>query len=123
MSNRRSDEIALDLTADEWDVLASGLREWGGPATLTEPWARAMGFDGVEHFWRKVDRLEQAIDDHRPLAADDWLRVIQATELAFISDAVGSGIEWSITTGLTDEETVSLLRSIQRKWMSAAHSG
>lgn len=51
----------------------------------------------------------------------DWLRVIQATELVFLSDSVGAGVEWSVTR-FTDGETVGLLRSIQEKFASAVYS-
>ncbi|MFB7630573.1 hypothetical protein ACFC0M_06440 [Streptomyces sp. NPDC056149] len=32
-----------------------------------------------------------------------------------MSDLVGSGVEWSTTTGLEDEATIKALRLIQRK--------
>ena len=37
------------------------------------------------------------------------------TEVVFVSDLVGSGVEWETTTGLSDEVTIRLLRGIQRK--------
>ncbi len=38
-----------------------------------------------------------------------------STEVVFASDVVGSGLDWPITTGITDEETIRLLRGLQRK--------
>jgi hypothetical protein len=45
----------------------------------------------------------------------DWARALLATELAFASEVVGSGYEWSTTTGWSDDTTVKILRSTQLK--------
>ncbi|MFD8782806.1 hypothetical protein [Kitasatospora sp. NPDC059599] len=45
----------------------------------------------------------------------DWARILLAAEIVFVSDLVGSGTEWSTTTGFADEATIRMLRSIQRK--------
>ena len=116
-----ADTTALDLTEDEWHVLLAGLGQWGGPTDLTDSWALALGFNSKQHFGNEVPRLERLLERRQPLQAQDWLRVIHATELVFINDMVGAGVEWSITTGFTDEDTVALLRSIQEKWMDAAY--
>jgi hypothetical protein len=49
------------------------------------------------------------------IAGADWARILLATEIVFASDLMGSGTEWRTTTGMTDEETINLLRGIQRK--------
>ncbi|WP_377273649.1 hypothetical protein [Peterkaempfera sp. SMS 1(5)a] len=59
--------------------------------------------------------LRVALGDDVPLKAVDWARALLATEIVFVSDLAGSGVEWSTTTGLTDEATIRTLRSIQRK--------
>jgi hypothetical protein len=46
-----------------------------------------------------------------PLTQVDWARVLLATEIVFVSDLMGSGVEWPTTTGLSDESTI---RTIQR---------
>ena len=51
----------------------------------------------------------------RSLSMSDWRRALLATEIVFISDVLGSGIDWSITTGMDDVETLRMLRSVQRK--------
>ena len=59
------------------------------------------------------------------------MRSLLMTEVVFASDVVGSGMEWTITTGLTDQETIATLRGLQRKLLNAgqcdvgqlAHSG
>ncbi|MFD2091298.1 hypothetical protein [Blastococcus deserti] len=51
----------------------------------------------------------------QPLTRRDWARALLATEIVFASNLVGSGLDWSSTTGLSDEETIALLRTLQRK--------
>ncbi len=58
---------------------------------------------------------------HQPLDDDDWYRVVQATGLAFASDAVGLGVEWPLLTGLLDGTTIRALRGIQRKVLQSGH--
>lgn len=38
-----------------------------------------------------------------------------ATEIVFASDVIGAGLDWIHTTGLSDGESIALLRSVQRK--------
>ena len=45
----------------------------------------------------------------------DWARTILATEIVFASNLLGSGCDWSITTGFSDAETLKSLREIQTK--------
>ncbi|MFK0005097.1 hypothetical protein [Paenarthrobacter sp. NPDC090522] len=105
----------LDLTDKERELLRCGLREWGGPARCTEAMAVAMGFNSVPEVLSRGEHTAVRIQQRQNLTAADWQRAILATEIAFISDVFGSGVEWSITTGFSDEETLPLLRSVQRK--------
>jgi len=45
----------------------------------------------------------------------DWFRTLASTEIMFASDLFGAGVEWSIVTGLSDSESLMILRSVQRK--------
>lgn len=111
-----SDEtIELELTDAERGILRAGLLEWGGPANGTEQLAVAMGFNGANDLLVQRDRLAGALAAGAPLTRLDWARTLLATELAFISDIAGSGVDWSTTTGLSDTDSIKLLRSIQRK--------
>ena len=40
-------DVTVDLTADERELLAQGLLQWGGPAAPTDALAAAMGFVDV----------------------------------------------------------------------------
>lgn len=107
--------VHVDLTAVERRVLWHGLLEWGGPARCTEEFARGLGFRGVEDLFREGDRLRAALKNQDPLTPLDWARTLLATETVFISNVLGSGHDWSITTGMSDEDTLRILRALQKK--------
>lgn len=105
----------LTLTDEETRLLQLGLIEWCGPARSTEEFAVAMGFDGTEDLHYRALRIRAAMIAREALEPMDWARALLATEVAFASDVVGSGYEWSTTTGWSDEATVRVLRSTQLK--------
>jgi hypothetical protein len=107
--------VEIPLTDEERRLLRAGLAEWGGPAHCTEEFAVAMGFKDVEDLISQRDRLSQALANGESLSRADWARTLLATELAFVSDLIGSGVEWSTTTGFADVDTIRLLRGVQRK--------
>ena len=109
------DLLTIDLTGEERYVLFRGLAEWGGPAHATDALAIAMGFADVEDLLQEGRRLRTAIRAGQPLTRRDWRRALVATEIVFASDVFGSGCDWSITSGLSDDETVKTLRALQRK--------
>lgn len=111
--------LDLDLTDNERELLRRGLQEWGGPAHCTDAMAVTMGFSSVAEVLSRGEDIAVQIQQRQNLTAADWQRALMATDIAFASDVVGSGVEWSITTGFADEETVSLLRSVQRKLVRA----
>ncbi|MFA1545797.1 hypothetical protein [Actinomadura chokoriensis] len=103
------------LTGHEIGLLRRALMEWGGPARCSDQLAVGMGFAGRRDLLDQCGRLRAALGDDSPLTAADWARTLLATEIVFVSDLAGSGVEWPTTTGLTDEATIRDLRSIQRK--------
>ena len=110
-----TDILSPDLDDTERRLLRWGLVEWGGPAMCTDEMAIAMGFSSVQDLFDSTDRLAAAIGSRSPLPAVDWLRVLLATEIVFASDTIGSGLDWSITSGLSDVESLAALRSVQHK--------
>jgi hypothetical protein len=106
--------IAVDLTDVERTVLLNGLNEWGGPARCNEALAVAMGFASAQDLFDRRSDLAASVRAGA-MSADDWCRVVLATEIVFASDLVGSGCDWPITTGCSDEDTLAALRRIQRK--------
>ncbi|KAA8882042.1 hypothetical protein F3087_38960 [Nocardia colli] len=109
------DLVAVDLSDDEREILRRGLGEWGGPARSTEALAVAMGFASVADLYEQGRRLRAALNSKEPLSAADWRRALVATEFVFASNVFGSGVDWQITTGIRDEETIRILRGLQRK--------
>lgn len=114
--SRNSDSGSTQVLSDEErELLRCGLLEWSGPARGTEEFAVAMGFPGLDGLLQEGKRIRARLASGESLEPIDWARALLATEVAFASDVVGSGHDWSITTGFSDEETVRILRSIQRK--------
>ncbi|WP_051731982.1 hypothetical protein [Kitasatospora phosalacinea] len=103
------------LDAQERELLRRALGEWGGPARSGDAMAYALGFADAADLLTGCGRLSGALREDLPLSPADWARALLATEVVFASDLVGSGVEWSTTTGWDDAETVRRLRSVQRK--------
>ncbi|MGW6918078.1 hypothetical protein ACWGB8_30335 [Kitasatospora sp. NPDC054939] len=103
------------LDEREVHLLGRALGEWGGPARCSDQLAVGMGFADARDLLHQCRRLRDALDEDSPLPAGDWARALLAAEIVFVSDLAGSGVEWFTTTGFTDEATIGMLRSIQRK--------
>jgi hypothetical protein len=114
--------VTVDLTADERQVLVTAMAawKWGSPTCCTEEFAVAMGFEGVRDLKIQAERLEGALDRRQALVPLDWARVLVATEFAFASDVVGVGTDWVAVSDMSDEQTVGLLRQLQRKLIDTA---
>lgn len=100
---------------DERILLRAGLREWGGPARLTDSMAMAIGFESKAEFFVQSRRIDRSLAQGAPMSFADWRRALLATEVVFASDVVGSGLDWETTTGIRDADALRLLRSLQRK--------
>jgi hypothetical protein len=110
-----SGKLTVDLTTEERDLLAQGLLQWGGAAAPTDALAVAMGFADVRDLLTQSKRIGNAIEYGTPVAASDLRRALVATEIVFSSDVFGAGVEWETVTGLTDQASISMLRTLQRK--------
>jgi hypothetical protein len=77
--------------------------------------AIAMGFSGTDAFFGEASLLIDALRASEPLTAKDWERVLLATEIVFVSDIVGAGSDWEAVIGLSDGETLRILRRLQEK--------
>jgi hypothetical protein len=117
-----TDPVAIDLTDDEREVLQRGLAEWGGPTGCTDALASVMGFRDKADLLEQGERLHSALISEDPLPAADWRKSLRATEIVFVSDEFGSGRDWSATTGFSDEETIRILRKLQRKVTGALNA-
>ena len=111
--------IAISLSEDERAVLMCGLLEWGGPAYCTDALVFAMDFGTVDELLSVGIRLRDQVSQGKAMSRFDWRRTLLATEIVFASDVVGSGVDWESTTGRSDEDTIGILRSLQRKIIGA----
>ncbi|WP_369211716.1 hypothetical protein [Streptomyces flavofungini] len=103
------------LERDEVRMLSRALLEWNGPARRSEQLAVGMEFTGSQDLLSQCGSLRSALDEDAPLTPVNRARALLATEIVFVSDLVGSGVDWPTATGRGDEETITLLRSVQRK--------
>jgi hypothetical protein len=115
--------IQFRLSGEERDLLRAGLLEWGGPANCTDELAVAMGFQNVQDLFEQGSRIAKSIAEGQPQTRTDWTRALLATEIAFVSDVMGSGWDWSITTGYSDDLTLRTLRALQRKMVTGGVVG
>ncbi|WP_396599078.1 hypothetical protein [Frigoribacterium sp. R86507] len=114
-----SDLVHVELTDYERRVLKQRLFQWGGPASLKDAMAIAMGFASKADFLAVAKELEARLEQQAPLRRIDWKRVLLATEIVFMSDVVGAGYEWETVTGLDDGETLRTLRGLQVRLINA----
>lgn len=116
-----SDELeAIDLSDAERSFIYFALTHWGGPASYKPlPINDLFGISDWTEFDALTARLAQASTDQQPLPAREWALALFLTELSFASDLVGTGVEFALISH-SDEDGISLLRSIQRK-ISSSH--
>ena len=78
-------------------------------------WLSPWGFADVQDLFAQADRILGELDAGRPLSRWDWSRTLLATEIVFASNVMGSGTDWTDTTGLDDARSIQVLRDLQRK--------
>jgi hypothetical protein len=74
-----------------------------------------MGFSSAESLSGEARALWQRIEAREVLTTEDWRQVLLAVEIVFVSDVVGSGLDFRFTSGIPDEEAIKILRGLQRK--------
>ena len=109
------DLVDVGLTEDELAFLRAALLEWGGPARPDHAMVRAMGFSSTERLSDQTSALWERLHARPALSRDEWRKVLLAAEVVFASDVVGSGLDWPLTTGMPDVQTIGTLRGLQRK--------
>jgi hypothetical protein len=106
--------VKVDLTTEEKDLLITGVTQWGGPTSMTDKVAAVLGFENASAFYATSEELRRRVE-HGELSPTDVRCVLLATELVFASDVVGAGVEWEAVAGVSDADTIRLLRGLQRK--------
>ena len=107
--------VVSELADDERRLLIGGLHQWSGPARPTTPLAEALGFVDVTDLYAQCARWSELLRQGADLPSRDLIRAVVATECVFVSDVFGAGVEWETVTGLSDDETIRILRRLQRK--------
>jgi hypothetical protein len=113
--SERTQGVRVDLADEELHMLVRGLTDWGAPAVATERLSVAMGFTSIEDLLEEGSRLAEALAAGQPLSVRDWTRALVATEIAFASDVFGTGSEWTVVQGGSDEQWIVVLRKLQAK--------
>ncbi|QIK62860.1 hypothetical protein G7068_06340 [Leucobacter viscericola] len=96
-------------------MLRQGVIQWGGPARCTDDVARVIGYSSSREFYEDQDRLVDLVSSQKCIEDLDFRRLVLATEIVFVSDLLGAGVEWETVSGLSDEETLTMLREMQRE--------
>ena len=81
---------------------------------MTDEVAAVVGFESAGAFYTEAQRLRRDVERGQ-LSPTDARRALVATEIIFASDVIGAGVEWETVTGMSDVETLRLLRGLQRK--------
>lgn len=106
--------MSIDLASLERSLLTQGVLQWLGPARTTTAFARALGFRDVPHLVEEATNLHDSLRAERALTRVEWTQALLLTELAWSSDEVGAATDWDAVTDFTDEDTLPVLRRVQR---------
>jgi hypothetical protein len=111
-----SELVAVDLTDRERKFIEQALQQWGWSASDAPFPFQVLGLSTWEEFGRLTVRLQGAVANDEPLTNLDWARVLFLSEITWVSDLVGAGLDFATVTGFSDTEAVALLRGLQRRY-------
>lgn len=110
-----SQRFTVALDPAEADFLATGLLQWGGVVAMGDDLAKALGFHTAHHFMAESMEMSRRISDGLGLTADEWRRCLATCEIAFSSEVLGLGHEWTDFSSFDDEESYEAMRRLQWK--------
>jgi hypothetical protein len=108
------DLVEVELPDDQRALMIRAFIEWGGPTRPTDALARAMGFASREEIHSEGKRIRATLAEGEPMSKRDWARALVATEFVFASYYYGAAGDWEAVTTWTDEQTLPVLRGLQR---------
>jgi hypothetical protein len=111
-----SDLVAVDLGERERKFIWHALHEWQNSAAWKPFPIEVLGLSNWNEFDELTARLALAVKEGRSLTTLDWARVLYLTESSWASSVVGAALDFSIVTGFSDTEGLSVLRGLQRKF-------
>jgi len=109
--------LEIELSEEERRFLQQGVNQCLGPSSPTEELAIALRFEGLEDLCSHCVTFRQALELQEPMEALDWARTMAVTEFVFASDTFGAGLDWPCVTPFTDEESVRILRTLQKRFL------
>jgi len=110
-----SELVAVDLTERERKFIWEALHQWVWSASGKPFPFQVLGLSKWDEFDELTARLACSVTDKQPLTTLDWARVLYLTECSWASSLVGAALDFSIVTGFSDTEGLTLLRGLQRK--------
>lgn len=114
----RDDLAAIELTEDEQHLLVWGLQVWQGASHPSLAMRYALGFEDYTDIFPWTSEKVRTIGPLVELTRADWTQLMLLVELGFVSDNMGAGLKWIAISGIPDDQTMRLLRSVQRKLRS-----
>jgi hypothetical protein len=115
----RDDLAAIELTGDEQHLLVWGLQVWHGASHPSLAMRHALGFEDYADIFPWTSEKVRKIGPLVEFTRADWTQLMLLVELGFASDNMGAGLKWIAISGIPDDQTIRLLRSVQRKLRSA----
>ena len=110
-----SELVPVDLSDRERKFIWHALHEWQNSAAWKPFPIEVLGLSNWDDFDQLTGRLAHAVTEGQSLSTLDWARVLYLTECSWASSLVGAALDFSLVTGLSDAEGLSLLRGLQRK--------
>lgn len=85
-------------------------------------WTRSRDRPACPSDCLRGQELADAILAGRPMLGWDWVRSLAAADIAFASDVLGTGLEWTAVNGGQEADWFAVLRRLQSK-LSHLHRG
>lgn len=114
----RPSEVGLALDEGELRLLIAATGVWFGAATPSDLQARAMGFRDLDDLRDHGTSFHERLAPESSFSPLEWTQLLMMAELGFASDIQGAGWEWSVITGIQDEEAIGILRRLQHHLIS-----
>jgi hypothetical protein len=108
-------KVDIELRDEERSLFVQGLGVWEGAAHPSPSQIVAFGFNNVFELGTGASQLAKDIAGGKTLARRDWNLALILIEVGFSSMVQGASYDWEIVSGFSDLETLTILRSIQKK--------
>jgi hypothetical protein len=111
-------DVVFTLDEGELRLLLAATGLWFGAATPSDLQVRAMGFDDLSDLRDHGEDFFERLAPECSFSPLEWTQLLMMAELGFASDIQGAGWEWSVITGIRDEDAIRSLRALQHRLIS-----